>query len=195
MIPNRIHVKFFLKEETIPSLPAVVPVFHRWIQDQAVEGLLIDVADYKHVYQGPGIMLVGHEGDYVIDEQDGRPGLQYRRKREWPSEDLSERLAAAVRPAVQARRVLENEPEGYAFYPDELSLQLVDKLRTPNTPAVFESLAPVIEEALQRFFPDASLLLSQATTDPRRPLSINVQLTEPALVSAGSYQLQETTVW
>ena len=44
---------------------AFVPVFHDWIRRGAVEGLLIDVARYGHVHHGPGIMLVGHEGDYA----------------------------------------------------------------------------------------------------------------------------------
>lgn len=42
-------------EGTLPSLSRdVVPVFHRWLQDQRLPGeLLIDVADYSHVTGGP----------------------------------------------------------------------------------------------------------------------------------------------
>ena len=83
MISQRISVKFFVSEPDAVHLPAFIPVFHRWIQDHAVEGLLIDVADYKHVPEGPGILLIGHEGDYSIDMAKGRPGLLYSRKREW----------------------------------------------------------------------------------------------------------------
>ncbi len=37
-----------------------IPLFHRWIQEQAIDGhLLIDVHDYSHIQQGPGILLVG----------------------------------------------------------------------------------------------------------------------------------------
>ena len=49
-----------------------IPVFHRWIQKQTVSGhLLIDVHDYSHIHQGPGILLVGHEGNFSIDLADG----------------------------------------------------------------------------------------------------------------------------
>ena len=35
------------------DLTQAIPVFHRWIQEQALPGLLIDVADYRHVPEGP----------------------------------------------------------------------------------------------------------------------------------------------
>ena len=60
---------------------AFIPVFHRWIQERRVEGLAIDVADYRHVPEGPGVLLVGHEADYVLDLAEGPPGLLYSRKR------------------------------------------------------------------------------------------------------------------
>lgn len=197
MTPHRIYAKFFFREGTAVPLPAFVPVFHRWIQEQAVEGLLIDVADYKHVHQGPGIMLVGHEGDYVIDEQDGRPGLQYRGKREWHSDDLGERLAAVVRLALQARRVLEQEATLHgrlAFAADEISLTFHDLLHTPNTPAVFAAVTPAVETVLRRFFPDGRLTLTQATADPRRPLTIQVQIAAPALARVNGFHQQAVTV-
>jgi hypothetical protein len=193
MIPHRIYAKLFFKEETAVPLPAFVPVFHRWIQEQAVEGLLIDVADYKHVHQGPGIMLVGHEGDYVIDEQDGRPGLQYRGKREWASDDLVERLQMVIRLALQARRVLEQEPALHGrltFHEDEISLTFYDLLQTPNTSEVFEALSPSVETAIHRFYPNGRLTLTQATADPRRPLTIQAQIAAPTLARVNGFHRQ-----
>ena len=51
-----------------------IPVFHRWIQTQALDDLLLDVADYSHVHHGPGILLVAHEGKYAVDETGGEGG-------------------------------------------------------------------------------------------------------------------------
>ena len=68
-------------------------VFHKWIQGQVFENhLLIDIADYKHVYQGPSIMLVGYEADFIIDLAGGRAGFLYVRKRSWPEGDLAKRI-------------------------------------------------------------------------------------------------------
>ena len=64
---QRIVVKFHLDDGSPVELDKVIPVFHRWIQTGAVEGLLIDVADYSHVPQGPGVMLIAHEGNYALE--------------------------------------------------------------------------------------------------------------------------------
>ena len=42
----RFGIKVFLSESPDPDLHTFVPMFHRWIQTHAVDGLLIDVADY-----------------------------------------------------------------------------------------------------------------------------------------------------
>ena len=94
-IPQRIKVKYFVQEPAAVDLPAFIPVFHHWIQEHRVEGLLIDVADYKHMQNGPGIVLIGHEADYALDLAGGRPGLIYDRKRQWE--------AAATLPATGSR--------------------------------------------------------------------------------------------
>ena len=98
MIPNHIKVKFFVEAPNAVDLPAFIPLFHRWIQKKTVEGLLIDVADYQHVPEGPGILLMGHEGNYAMDMANGRPGLLYSRKREWGDDKtLQQRLHTVFR--------------------------------------------------------------------------------------------------
>ena len=52
-------------------------MFHRFIQQGLVEGLILDVADYRHVQQGPGVLLVGHDVDYGLN----KAGLTVTRKR------------------------------------------------------------------------------------------------------------------
>jgi hypothetical protein len=73
-------VKLFFTDST-RSLREFIPVFHGWIQQQALPGhLLIDVHDYSHVHHGPGILLVAHEANISVDEAEGRRGLVYIRK-------------------------------------------------------------------------------------------------------------------
>ena len=55
-------------------------MFHSWIQEQVGEGLLLDVADYRHVHEGPGVILIGYEGNYSVDNTDNRLGVRYNRK-------------------------------------------------------------------------------------------------------------------
>ena len=73
---HRLGVKFFAADPTSIKLPDFIPVFHEWIQKQNLTGhLLIDVHDYSHVHHGPGILLVAHEGNVSLENEEGRPGL------------------------------------------------------------------------------------------------------------------------
>ena len=69
MNPLRIAIKLFVAPDpTVPvDLEPFTPLFHEFIQKASVPGLLIDVADYAHVPNGPGIILIGNEVDYGID--------------------------------------------------------------------------------------------------------------------------------
>ena len=74
---HKINVKFFVEKDSNVALDTFIPVFHRWIQKNELEGLLIDVAQYTHMYQGPGVLLIAHEANYSFDETDGRRGILY----------------------------------------------------------------------------------------------------------------------
>ena len=76
-------VKLFFKMNRRYSSKDFVPVFHNWIQDQAIDDhLLIDVADYSHIPDGPGVMLIAHEGNFSLDQESQQPGIMYMRKTE-----------------------------------------------------------------------------------------------------------------
>src|ERR671925_120500 len=109
--PHRIKVKYFVQDPAAIDLPAFAPIFQRWIQEHRVEGLLLDVADYKHVQDGPGIVLIGHEADYSLDLSGGRPGLVYDYKRGWDATaSLQERLRIVLRGALAGCQALEADP-------------------------------------------------------------------------------------
>ena len=73
--PKRIALKFFADSAAEVPLEPFIKLFHRFIQEQAVLGLLVDVADYAHVPHGPGVILIGHDVDYAVDSTAGRTGL------------------------------------------------------------------------------------------------------------------------
>ena len=62
---NKFGIKFFAQDADGFAILKLIPVYHRWIQQNALEDLLIDVADYSHVPSGPGVMLIAHEGNYA----------------------------------------------------------------------------------------------------------------------------------
>ncbi|MCG8364404.1 MAG: hypothetical protein MJA27_13865, partial [Pseudanabaenales cyanobacterium] len=63
---QHVNVKIFLKGPEVSKEDAI-NVFHSWIQDQKLDDQLIDVADYSHVPEGPGVMLIGHNAFYSFD--------------------------------------------------------------------------------------------------------------------------------
>ena len=97
-VPKRLGVKFSLKQEPKLQPDDILPIFQRWIQEHTVEGMLIDVIDYKHVLDGPGIVLISDEADYAYDLGAGQVGLHYVRKR-----DLPDDFAAASTAGISAR--------------------------------------------------------------------------------------------
>src|SRR6266436_9799720 len=105
---QHINVKLLLSNAEELELDGVIPVFHSWIQAQVSEELLLDVADYRHVHGGPGIVLIGHEADYSLDNTDNRWGVRYNRKTAARG-DNQERLKQAARAALLAGQRLQQD--------------------------------------------------------------------------------------
>lgn len=144
---QHINVKIFARPPAAIDLAAAIPVFHRWIQDSVVTELLIDVADYRHVPAGPGVILVGFEANYSLDMTGNRLGLLYNRKKADPG-STQEKLRQAWDAAVAACRRLEREPEfagRLQFDLDECELIFNDRLLTPNTEETFRALTPELD--------------------------------------------------
>jgi hypothetical protein len=180
MVSERVSVKFFLDEGEGVDLSAVVPVFHRWIREQSVPGLLIDVADYKHVVAGPGLLLLGHDGDYALDGANGRPGLLYKHKREWASNNLRDRLRTVWQRAVQATQLLQDEPTlgGLIFCTDEVEIAFPDRLNMPNTPDTFAAVQADVTAVLQELAGNSQVTLAPVNMEARRPFTIHAVLTQ-----------------
>ena len=133
---QHVNVKLLLQLADGVELERVIPIFHRWIQGQIRDELLIDVADYRHVRSGSGVVLIGHEADYSLDESDGRIGLRYNRKAPVPGGN-EHRLEQAARSALEALSLLERETElegKLGFRGQEVEISINDRLLAPNTP-------------------------------------------------------------
>ncbi len=194
MTPHRIHVKYFVTDPEAVDLPALIPVFHRWIQQRRVDELLIDVADYKHVHEGPGIMLIGHEADYALDLGRGRPGLLYSRKRALDG-DLRDVLRAVLRQALYGCHLLETDPAlGLTFRADEVEVAFLDRLLVPNEPASLAQVRDDLEAALASFYGEAPVHLDWLDEDPRQPFSVHVRIPEAADLATLLAQLHPETV-
>jgi hypothetical protein len=166
----KIGVKIFIANPQVVDLHDFIPVFHGWIQQQKVEGhQLIDVHDYSHVHHGPGILLVAQEGNFSMDQEGGRLGLLYYRKR--PLEGgLEANLKSVLRTALQAAKIFESEPglNGIKFKTDEVLVVTNDRLLAPNDAAARAKIGPIIARALGKATP------APQAADPRERLAFLV---------------------
>ncbi len=159
------------------DLETFIQIFHRWIQEDRFDELLIDVADYRHVPEGPGVVLVAHEADYSMDETGGRLGLLYRRKSPEEGSNL-ERLGKAAESALAACKELESEPSlngKLTFNRDELEVSISDRALAPNTEETYAALKPELEDFFSKFWGNSDFTISFEQGDPRGLFRVQVK--------------------
>ena len=164
---QHITVKIFAREGSKVKWPALIPVFHRWIREQVFPELLIDVADYAHVPAGPGVMIIGHEAFYSVDNREDRLGLLYNRRAAFDGSN-ADRIAQAYEGALAAAKKLENEPEiagSLQFDEREVEFSINDRLLAPNAPELAEVFRKEVAAFLEGRFGEVPEL--EASADPR----------------------------
>lgn len=173
----RVGAKVYSTPDQPVDLPPFIPAFHGWIQRQALDGLLIDVADYQHVPGGPGIMLIGHEADRALDLGNGRPGMLYQHKRDDEQPSLADGVRRALCQAALAAAEAEGDPalDGLSFPADELMVRVTDRRRAPSGDAAIGELEATVREVLEAagLAEDLSLCPDD---DPKAPPTVFVRL-------------------
>ncbi len=168
-------VKFDLKvlAAGAPEVEAeeFIPVFHRWITERVLPELLIDVADYSHVHEGPGVLLVGHDAIYAYDLSRGEPGLLYSRRHESGAEllgigSLDRRLKSLLDSAFRACDLIEAEPQfggRVAFDRHRLELRVNDRLFPAD-----EETALTLAGAFRRALAEAGVRAGDTPVEVKR---------------------------
>ena len=151
---------------------AVQKAFMVWIQKNKLPGILIDVADYGHMHQGPGTVLMAHEFIFSLDEQDGINGIR-----------VSSRLTSDKPLASRINENLDLLKKGGQLLHEELGLQIdgtrieicvLDRLNSDaNTPKI-------LQETLALLLPGHRLQKQDAAREARRLPGIDL-VVSPAL--------------
>jgi hypothetical protein len=186
----KISVKFYVEDDSQLRPHEFVPILHSWIQNRLVpDHMLIDVADYEHVHNGPGTLLVAHEANFYTDRFDGRLGLMYSRKMPWVPEDKSsgslegsfvDRLRQAFKAALEACDRLESDSRlagRIRFSTNEAAIRLDDRLLAPNTPETFEQVRPDIERFARELYAGSDVEIEHYPS-PRTLLEIHMQASD-----------------
>lgn len=174
---QHINIKVYATGPKV-DLENVVPVFHEWIRERAIDDqLLIDVADYAHVPAGPGVMLIAHEAFYSLEDgPENRMGLLYNQRTSQGGTN-AERLAYAFAHTDKACRLLESDDrlKGIKLSGDELRIMINDRAIAPNSRATFDAVRGDLETALAAFYKSNSFELAFVEQDPRERFTVSVR--------------------
>ncbi len=171
---HQLSVKLFCSGDSRVDQDALIPVFHRWIREGRLdERVLVDVADYRHVHHGPGVMIIAHDAHYGLDEEDDEPGLLYSRKRDELG-DADDKLKDALAKVFAACAALEAEDAiGLRFRADRLLLRVQSRMVADNSRGSFAELAPHAERLAAGLYPGEAVEVRHVG-EPRAPLSIEL---------------------
>ena len=181
---QHVNVKIFVDGDLQVDPEQFINVFHGWTAEQSCDELLIDVADYRHVPAGPGVVLVGHEADYAMDNAAHRWGLLYNRKA--PLEGTNQdRFAQAFAAAAAACIRLEAALNGLKFSRHEFQLFINDRGLAPNTPATWDACQGELQSFVHALLGHDDAALT-AEPDPRRRFGVLVKTGRPFDLAATS---------
>jgi hypothetical protein len=159
---DRLNVKFHLDAPAGFDSDPLLAVFSRWRLEQGEE--LIDLADYMHVPEGPGVLLVGHRYHFGIDFGGGQPGVFYS-SRKGLSGPPAQRLRGVLRACLEKAKRLFSEPEvpkGLKLRPERLEVVLNDRVVAPNDDATDSVWRPAVAEVLDALYGKGAYELERA---------------------------------
>lgn len=175
---QKIGIKLYATGGPTAPLHDVVPVFHRWIQQSALGGKLIDVVDYRHVHRGPGVMLIGFDFHLAIDEEGGERGLSVDWKRPLTGQPAS-RIEQVLSVALDAAIALEDAPLSgtpISFDGRHLEIRTSERILAPNDDTTWIEFRGAIERVTNVAFP-ACRFEVERHPDPRRRLAARLSTT------------------
>ena len=153
---QKFGVKLFFNTNGSINSKDFIPVFHSWIQDNIFDDhLLIDVADYSHISDGPGVMLISHEGNFSLDQENQQPGIMYMRKTEIAG-SFTERFNMVLSTVIKAaNRLSDNNISKQVDYKPNLFRFITnDRLYAENTANNQDLYKQNIQKALDGKYPD-----------------------------------------
>jgi len=174
---QHVNVKFFVDGELSVDMERFIEVFHGWVAKQSFSELLIDVADYRHVPAGPGVVMVGHEADYAMDNRENRPGLLYNRKAALAGSN-EDRFVDALKSAARVCLMLEQEFDGLQFCRQQLQFCINDRALAPNNEETLQACQVELPQVISQIAATDGFSI-EYDSDPRRRFGGTIKFNEP----------------
>ena len=176
---QKFGVKLFLETNGSHSSKEFIPVFHTWIQEKVVEDhLLIDVADYSHIPDGPGVMLIAHEGHFSLDQEKCQPGIMYMRRAKMGG-DFKERFNQVLSTTIKAANQLRNNDitNNVDFISNLFRFIANDRLYAENTIDNQNLYKEEIQKLLDQIYPDSIVEYENMSGEKER-LAFTIRLSD-----------------
>ena len=167
---EKFGVKLFLNSNGNYDSKDFIPIFHSWIQENVVSAhLLIDVADYSHIQDGPGTMLIAHEGNFSLDQESLQPGIMYMRKTEIAG-SFKERFNKVLSTVIKAANRLNdnNISKQVDFTPNSFRFITNDRLYAENTADNQDLYKQKIQKVLDGKYPDSQFEFGDVSDENER---------------------------
>lgn len=178
---QHVNVKIYVEGDLQVDPEQLIELFHEWVSQQVADELLIDVADYWHVPAGPGVVVVGHEADYAMDNGGDQYGMLYNRKAPLDGDNQS-RLRQALGAAAAACRRLEEAFHGdgaLRFSRDEFAIIINDRGLAPNSEETLDACRPDLEAFLKSSLGHSEFTVERQSDDPRFRFGVVVRSGQP----------------
>ncbi|MFN9623685.1 MAG: hypothetical protein ACK587_12780 [Cyanobacteriota bacterium] len=182
---ERFCLKFFAREGGVDEA-GFIPIFHDWIRLKSLPGTLIDVADYRHVPDGPGIMLISLDINYAMEHGGGQFGLSAQRKQGLEGSH-QERIVDLAKRMAHFGTLLEADQRlggAFALEGGKFHYLANDRLRLPNTDASFAAIQPDLLAAAAVLYGDQPVSVTRLENDPRERLTAVVEVAGPTPMAA-----------
>jgi hypothetical protein len=173
---QRVCLKILTDAPASLNLDPFLAIFSRWRTDAADPAQWVDLADYAHMPQGPGVMLIGHRCNFSFDLGTQGPGILYCSKKGLEG-SLENRLRTVFREGFLRSQRLAAEPEfpaGVHLRAGALELTFNDRLETPNTESIDGILRPAARAVLDQVLGVGNYRLLPEM-DPARRYGFTVQ--------------------
>ncbi len=146
-------------------------VLNKWIPDSPE--IFIDVADYRHVQDGPWTLLAGYHADFVLDHGDRKLGFLYSQKSAMEGDNTQKIVSTLVDFLKGCDRLLKDPLFSGKLSFDTSSLEFIvnDRALVPNNKESFEMVKPLLQSIAEKIYGNANLIQD---ANPRRRFSIHI---------------------
>ena len=182
---ERFCLKFLARDGAVDE-SFFIPIFHDWIRLKSLPGTLIDVADYRHVPDGPGIMLISFDINYAMEHGGGQFGLSAQRKLGQDGTHQERIVELAKRMALFGTLLEADSRLGGAFALEggKFLYFANDRLRLPNTAEAFDAIQPDLAAAAAALYGDQPVTVTRLANDPRERLTALVEASGPVSIAS-----------